>query len=80
MMYYKSVVQMLDFGSGSSSDEESSSENQMMFGNQDEKDFEDDDEDLTDDELFEKEFLLHKRNYYINKMKYSEMTQYVLGN
>lgn len=32
-------------------------------------------EELSDDELFEKEFTLHKRDYYINKMKYPEMTQ-----
>lgn len=29
---------------------------------------------LSDDELFEREFTLHKRDYYINKLKYPEMT------
>lgn len=31
--------------------------------------------DLSDDELFEREFTLHKRNYYITKLKYPEMTE-----
>lgn len=35
---------------------------------------EEEDEELSDDELFEREFTLHKRDYYINKLKYEEMT------
>lgn len=35
---------------------------------------EEEEEDLSDDELFEREFTLHKRDYYINKLKYPEMT------
>lgn len=31
--------------------------------------------DLSDDELFEREFKLHKRDYYITKLKYPEMTE-----
>lgn len=49
-----------------------------MFGGQDPKevfkDCEEEDE-LSDEELFEKEFALHKRDYYINKLKYPEMTK-----
>lgn len=50
-----------------------------MFAGQDPKTVfegmeEEDDEELSDDELFEKEFTLHKRDYYINKLKYPEMT------
>lgn len=51
-----------------------------MFAGQDPKtvfkgmEDEDEEEELSDDELFEKEFTLHKRDYYINKMKYPEMT------
>lgn len=49
-----------------------------MFSGQDPKEiFKDceEEEDLSDDELFEKEFTLHKRDYYINKLKYPEMTE-----
>lgn len=35
----------------------------------------DNESDLSDDELFEREFKLHKRNYYITKLKYPEMTE-----
>lgn len=35
----------------------------------------DEDDDLTNDQLFEKEFAQHKRNYYITKMKYPEVTE-----
>lgn len=60
---------MMDFGSDSS-DEGNSSANDGL----------DDDEidpELSDEELFEQEFLMHKRDYYINKLKYPEMTKYV---
>lgn len=49
-----------------------------MFDGQDPdevfKDLEDE-EDLSDEELFEREFSTHKRDYYINKMKYPDMTE-----
>lgn len=35
----------------------------------------DEEEDISDDELFEREFTLHKRDYYINKLKYPDMTE-----
>lgn len=54
---------MLDFGT--SSDENSDDENSNA-------DFCDDD---SEEDTFEKEFLVHKRNYYINKLKYPEMTE-----
>lgn len=40
--------------------------------------FDDDDfdPDADDDETFEKEFSMHKRDYYIKKLKYPEMTPY----
>ncbi|KAL7033303.1 hypothetical protein ACKWTF_007534 [Chironomus riparius] len=34
---------------------------------------------LSDDEIFEKEFFQHRRNYYISKLKYEEMTPEVLA-
>lgn len=49
-----------------------------MFDGQDPKEvFKDcdEEEEFSDEELFEKEFALHKRNYYINKLKYPEMTE-----
>lgn len=49
-----------------------------MFEGQDPKKiFEEfiEEEDLSDDALFEREFTLHKRDYYINKLKYPEMTE-----
>lgn len=63
-------LQNLDFGVSSdedSDDEDKSSGNLSM----------DDmiDENCSEDELFEREFLVHKRHYYINKMKYPEMTE-----
>lgn len=58
---------MMDFGS---SDEESSSAN-----GEGRPDIEEDDPELSDDELFEQEFSTHKRDYYINKLKYPEMTK-----
>lgn len=71
--------QNLDFGSDVSSTESlDSGSDDFMFEGQDKdeifKDCEEDDE-LSDDELFEKEFTLHKRDYYINKLKYPEMTE-----
>lgn len=34
------------------------------------------DDDLSDDEaMLEKEFRMHKRNYYITKLNYPEMTE-----
>lgn len=36
-------------------------------------------EGLNDDEIFEKEFYQHRRNYYISKLKYEEMTPEVLA-
>lgn len=49
-----------------------------MFEGQDPKEiFKDceEEDDLTDDEIFEREFTLHKRDYYINKLKYPEKTE-----
>lgn len=71
--------QMLDFGSSS---EGSISESDNGNVDSDYVPYElegsdEDDDDLDDDELFEKEFRLHKRNYYITKMHYPEMTTYV---
>lgn len=34
---------------------------------------------LNDDEIFEKEFFQHRRNYYVSKLKYEEMTPEVLA-
>ncbi len=34
------------------------------------------DENADDDQIFEKEFSLHKRDYYIKKLKYPEVTPY----
>lgn len=74
-------MQMLDFGSSSEgSISESDNENldsDYVPDDLDESGENDDDEELDDDELFEKEFRLHKRNYYITKMNYPEMTRYV---
>lgn len=58
---------------------ENSDDDGNMFAGQDPKTVfegmeEEEDEDLSDDELFEREFTLHKRDYYINKLKYPEMT------
>lgn len=61
---------MMDFGSGSSDEGNSSGDEGGL----------DDDEidpELSDEELFEQEFLVHKRDYYITKLKYPEMTKYV---
>lgn len=70
---------MLDLGSDdSSTDSSDDDENPFMFDGQEaEKVFDgcDEDDDLDDDELFEKEFRLHKRNYYMSKMNYPEMTE-----
>ncbi|XP_031621171.1 5'-3' exoribonuclease 1 [Contarinia nasturtii] len=75
----------LDFGSGTSSSDDSGdsdSEGEFMFDGQEREEVfkgcEEEDE-LSDDELFEKEFKLHKRDYYINKLKYPEMTEEVLA-
>lgn len=57
---------MMDFGS---SDEESSSANEEGDLNLEEE------RALSDEELFELEFSTHKRDYYINKLKYPEMTE-----
>lgn len=77
-------MQLLDFGSSSDgSIYESDNENvdsDYVFEELEESGKKDDgenDDDLDDDELFEKEFRLHKRNYYISKMHYPEMTKYV---
>lgn len=73
------IQQNLDFGSDESSSESlCGSDDEFMFGGQDPKEvFKDceEEEELTNDELFEKEFKLHKRDYYINKLKYPEMTE-----
>lgn len=66
---------MLDLGSD---DESSSDSGGNLFKGQDsEKLFAgcDEEDDLSDDELFEKDFASHKRNYYISKMKYPELTE-----
>lgn len=34
------------------------------------------DEDASEDETFDKEFAMHKRDYYIKKLKYPEVTPY----
>lgn len=39
---------------------------------------EDENGDVDDDQIFEKEFHQHRRDYYVNKMKYQEMTPEVL--
>lgn len=72
--------QNIDFGSEESSSESSASDSdhEYMFDGQDPKEvFKDceEEEELSDDELFEREFTLHKRDYYINKLKYPEMTE-----
>lgn len=60
--------------------ENNDEDDENMFAGQDPKtvfkgmEEEEEEEDLSDDELFEREFTLHKRDYYINKMKYPEMT------
>lgn len=79
------MAQNLDFGSDKSSSSESllnsDEDDDNMFAGQDPKTvfkgMEEqlaEEEELSDDELFEREFTLHKRDYYINKMKYPEMT------
>lgn len=55
---------MMDLGSESSDDNDSSAHEENL-------------KELNDDELFELEFATHKRDYYINKLKYPEMTKYV---
>lgn len=64
---------MLDFGS--SSDEESDDEDKSSDSSSIGAKSSVCDEDCSDEELFEREFLAHKRNYYIQKMKYPEMTK-----
>lgn len=61
---------MLDFGSDDDIDGEEKLDDKLKNGDEDASD-----EDLNDDELFEREFLIHKRNYYIEKLKYPEMTE-----
>lgn len=71
-------AQNFDFGSDDSSVEGSDSEGDFMFSGQDPKEvFKDceEEEEVSDEELFEREFNLHKRDYYITKMKYPEMTE-----
>lgn len=36
-------------------------------------------EDMSEDEVFEEEFFQHRRNYYVNKLKYEDMTPEVLA-
>lgn len=60
---------MLDFGS--SSEDDTDDEDGQLAAHADD----DIDENCSDEELFEREFLIHKRNYYINKLKYPEMTE-----
>lgn len=58
--------------------ESGDSDEDLMFAGQDPKEvFKDceEEEELSDDDLFEKEFSLHKRDYYINKLKYPEMNE-----
>lgn len=62
---------MLDFGSSASEDNISTDGDIEHLNLHDDLD----DEDMSDEELFEREFLIHKRNYYINKLKYPEMTE-----
>lgn len=64
---------MLDFGS--SSEGSCSESNGYDVDSNLAMSEEDYDEEEDDNELFEKEFRLHKRNYYINKLKYPEMTE-----
>lgn len=76
---------MLDFGSSSSSDESNSESGSNEANDDDENNGElftgcnelnlRENKDDSEEELFEKEFQLHKRNYYINKLKYPEMTK-----
>lgn len=63
------MVKATEFEFDSSPEE--NDENDMPFMNAE--------KDLSDDELFEKEFHQHRRNYYVNKMKYEEMTPAVLA-
>lgn len=67
-----------DDESSSDSSDDDASENSLLFDGQKASDVfadVDEDDDLDDDQLFEKEFAMHKRNYYITKMKYPEMTE-----
>lgn len=81
-IFFFNSTQNLDFGSDESSSEsellENGDDDGNMFAGQDPKTvfegMDEEDEELSDDELFEREFTLHKRDYYINKMKYPEMT------
>lgn len=68
---------MLDLGSDDETSPDSSDKEFMFEGQESEKIFDgcDEDDDLDDYELFEKEFSMHKRNYYITKMKYPELTE-----
>lgn len=73
---------MLEFSSDDDSTSDSSdsdgSESSLLFDGQKAEDIfadVDEDDDLDDDQLFEREFALHKRNYYITKMKYPEVTE-----
>lgn len=72
--------QMLDFGSsseGSISESDNANVDSDVPYELEGSDEDENDDELDDDELFEKEFRLHKRNYYITKMHYPEMTKYV---
>lgn len=68
---------MLEYGSSSDEEDKSScDELDMDLLNRDDLKAElNADKNLSEDELFEKEFQLHKRNYYINKLKYPEVTK-----
>lgn len=60
--------------------ESGDSDQDLMFAGQDPKEIfkdceDEEEEELSDDDLFEREFTLHKRDYYINKLKYPEMNE-----
>lgn len=67
-----------DDESTSDSSDDDESESSLLFDGQKAADVFagiDADDDLDNDQLFEKEFAMHKRNYYITKMKYPEVTE-----
>ncbi|XP_070493191.1 5'-3' exoribonuclease 1 [Chironomus tepperi] len=57
------------------SPDENDDEFNEVFQNEDNKG----NDGLSNDEIFEKEFFQHRRNYYISKLKYEEMTPEVLA-
>lgn len=63
---------MLEYGSSSDEDSSSCSDLDVDLLHENELRA---DKDLSEDELFEKEFQLHKRHYYMDKLKYPEVTK-----